>query len=651
MGRRNRSRRASSGQNHISGAEPLTSTGILPETFHLLAVALIAVLCWTCYFNSLHVPFVFDDAPNIVQNGGIHWTHLSWSGVCDAVVESRAYRRPVANLSFAVNYLFGQDNVRGYHIVNVTVHLLSGLLVYLLALATLRLAPPRSDENPPPGKSYWIALTAAVIFVCHPIQTQAVTYIVQRMTSMCTMFYLAALLGYIYGRTAKSPRDRWMYWGGGAVCWLLALGSKEIAVMLPVTIILYEWYFFQDLNARWGKRLLKVGLCGAGFLGLIALIVWVSAGSEPFQWLSQRLIGGYAHRDFSLGERLLTQPRVVMLYMSLLVLPLPSRLNLAHDITISQSLFDPLTTLLSIAVIVALLGSAIYLTRRQRLVSFCLLWFFFHLAIESTFIPLELVFEHRLYLPMFGFSLLAAWAIYRLLGSRSNWSIALAALLCLFLVVGTYQRNRVWQDPLTLWSDAVAKSPGDARAHLNLGNAWEDLNRAEEAETEFREALGLDPKYPQAHYNLGNVLHTQQRYEEAIEHYRQAVRYKPEHVKALNNWGVALRQLKQPQQEMARYAEALKIRPDFIDARMNYAEALHGAGRLEEAATHLRTLLTLEPRHAMAYNEWGRILIAQRRVREAVAMFERATALDPSFRQNLEMARSTVPQQGASSTP
>jgi tetratricopeptide (TPR) repeat protein len=488
----------------------------------------IAVLCLAAYSNGLSGPFVFDDRQNIRDNQSLHWTSLSWSGVQRAVRESPSSSRPVANVSFALNYYFGRDDVWGYHAVNVGIHLLTALLVYLLALATLGQVPPREDRPLPPSAARWIALSAALIFASHPIQTQAVTYIVQRMTSLCALFYLAALLLYIRGRTAEAPRRRWALWAGGFVCWVLALGSKQIAATLPLTILLYEWYFFQDLSTQWVKKNAESGLLVAALLGLVG---WAYLGSEPLD----RISAGYATRDFTLDERLLTQPRAVMLYLSLLVFPHPSRLNLAHHLVTSRSLVEPITTLLSMAGICGLLGLAIYLARRHRIASFCLLWFFLHLMIESSVIALEMVFEHRLYLPMFGFSLLVAWLLYALAGVRSRWAIAVAAAICLLLAVGTYQRNRVWQNQLTLWEDAVAKSPLYARPHNNLGNALQALGRTEEAIAHYQEALRIKPDYANAHYNWGLALPRLGRFEEAVMHNQEALRIEPDYAAAHNN--------------------------------------------------------------------------------------------------------------------
>ena len=264
--------------------------------------------------------------------------------------------------------------------------------------------------------------------------------------------YLATFVLYIYGRAAETSRRRFTLWAAGLACWILAMGSKQIAATLPLVVVVYEWFFFQDMSSRWVKRNAKYGLLA---LVLLCLMAWIYLGNQPWETLT----AGYARRDFSLGERLLTQFRVVMFYLSLLVYPHPSRLNLTHHMVTSQSLLQPITTLISMASIFGLLGLAVYLARRQRLASFCILWFFINLVIESSIIPLEMVFEHRLYLPMLGPALLASWLLFVAFRRRPRWAVGIAVAASLLLATGSYQRNPVWTDAVTLWTDAVNKSP------------------------------------------------------------------------------------------------------------------------------------------------------------------------------------------------
>ena len=196
--------------------------------------------------------------------------------------------------------------------------------------------------------------------------------------------------------------DIYLWFAGCFLAGILAMGSKESTAMLPVFIFLYEWYFFQDLDKSWFKRQLKY------LVAIVLLFCFVAGFYLGFDPLGKfNTLRDYVFKEFTIGQRLLTQTRVVLYYLSLIFYPNPSRLNLDHDFPLSYSLFDPFTTFLSLIIIVGLIALGLYLARRQRLISFCIFWFFGNLVIESSVIPLALIFEHRLYLPsMFVFLLI-----------------------------------------------------------------------------------------------------------------------------------------------------------------------------------------------------------------------------------------------------
>ena len=590
--------------------------------FHLLAALVIVVLGLAAYSNTLQVPFVFDDQANISDNAALRWTSLNWSNLVRTARESHSSSRPVANISFALNYYADGYDVWGYHVVNTAIHLLNAILVYLLALATFRRIPLPTDRKLRPSIEHWMALAAALIFVSHPIQTQSVTYTVQRMTSLAVLFYLFALLLYIYGRLASSRRHRWTYWGGCFLCWGLALGSKQIAATLPLIILLYEWYFFQDLSR---ERLKKIAPIALGAIVILAALTWIFMGDSPFQ----RLAIGYANRDFTLGERLLTQPRVVMFYVSLLLFPHPTRLNLNHFVETSQSFIEPMTTLFSFLGIFGLLGLAIFLAPRYRLASFCLLWFLINLVIESSFIALEMVYEHRLYLPMVGFALLAAWLIFTVVGRWPRWGIGLMAGICLLLAIGTYQRNETWKDKVSLWRDVVSKSPQDGRAHNNLANALQQHGHYEQAVTHYKLSLRWNPKYAPAHNNWGRMLGIHGHFEEAIEHFQRAVLLNPNYVEAHINWGNASHGQGRSEEALEIYQKAVQLRPDNADAHYNWGNALQALGRFDEAVFHFQKTESLNPAHPLLHITWGNCLAQQELLGEAAMHYRRALRIHP----------------------
>ncbi|UCD80735.1 MAG: tetratricopeptide repeat protein, partial [Desulfobacterales bacterium] len=403
--------------------------------------------------------------------------------------------------------------------------------------------------------------------------------------------------------------------------------TKEISATLPGFIILYEWYFFQGLSRQWGSRHLLILL---GFGLLILLISMIYFKNAPLA----RILSSYDTRDFTMTQRVLTQFRVVIFYISLLIWPRPSRLNLDHDFALSYSLTDPTTTLFAALAIMVLIVLAILTARRDPLLSFGILWFFGNLAIESSVIGLELVFEHRNYLPsMLGIMLMVALVLRYI---KPVWLgvIPLCIVGTLF-TAWTYQRNTVWVDEITLYQDCVEKSPAKARPHNNLGAALLRGGRVAEAVKQFRRALDMKHDYADAHYNLGSALARQGELEQGIRHFSETLRLQPKHLRALNDMGVALVLLGRYREAMEYLEAALKINPSDADVHSNLGFALKRLGDPDGAVRHLSKALAIDPDHADALNNLGLVLKDQGQIDAAYKLFARALQINP----NLEQAR------------
>lgn len=377
---------------------PKTGWKWRPSFRHLIAIVLIAGVAWVAYSNTFQVPFHYDDRPNIVENPNVQITVLTWDRLERLIKNTyNVSIRVFSYFTFALNYYFGGFNVFGYHLVNFLIHIASGIFLYWFLLMTFNLPSLKEKYGP---VSYKVALFSSLIFISHPIQTQSVTYIVQRMASMAGMFFLLSLALYIKGRLSTGwPRG--FYFGGMVLSYLLGVFSKENVAILPLFIALYEFYFFQnfDLSPR-GKKILFALLGVLLALGVFGFIIWG-------QRYMQEIKGGYEYRaslssPFTMWERVLTQSRVVLYYLTLLIFPHPSRLNLDHDFLTSKTIFDPPTTLISILIIAGLIGYSIWTAKKRPVLSFCILWYFGNLVIESSIFPLEIVYEHRLYLPAVG---------------------------------------------------------------------------------------------------------------------------------------------------------------------------------------------------------------------------------------------------------
>jgi Tfp pilus assembly protein PilF len=561
-----------------------------------LLCLLFGVIVFLLYSNTFQSPYIFDDWYHIEANRHIRLTSLSWDGIRQAAFDS-PLNRPVAYITLGLNYYFHGYELFGYHLVNIIVHLGAAIFLYMFLQATLSLQQARQKIN----YSDWLPLTAALIWLVHPVQVQSVTYIIQRMNSLAAMFYILSMLLYARGRLAKGRGGKAFLFTGSICSGILALGSKEIAATLPLFILLYEWFFFQDLSFVWlQKKILPI--LGVGLLLIFVIILFL--GLHPFSYIANT----YGIRDFTLIQRVFTEFRVVLFYISLLLFPYPGRLNIDHEFQLSFSLFDPSITIMSMGLLLGLFGLATFLARKERLISFCILWFLGNLVIESSVIGLEIIFEHRTYLP----AMLAIFAAV-LLGSRllpRKWpQISLALLIIVLLSIWTFQRNMTWQDEVTLRRDAVAKSPTKARALAILANALERNHEYVDAAYYYRKTLSLAPRNAaQIHYNLGNVLVAQKKYTEAVQHFSKAV----------------------------------ALSPDEVPMRLNLAIALSLQGNDIAASKELQELIRRHPREPRAHNNLGLLLMKQGKTKEAVFHFTKALALKPNFKQarlNLEAAR------------
>ncbi len=550
----------------------------------LSIAASTALLVVLIYSSSLSGPFLFDDGSNIQENPHIRLTRLSWEDLMRAGFESPLANRPVANISFALNYYLAGYRVAGYRLLNILIHILAGLFLYLFFKTTLSLPAVQARYGIHP----WLPYAAALIWLVHPIHTQSVAYVVQRMNSMAAMFYVLAMWLYARARLAKNRLNQGLLLAGCMSSGLLALGSKEIAATLPLFIFLYEWYFFQDLSRTWLKRGL---IFGAALLLLIIGVSCLYLDGHPLA----RLMAGYQTRNFTLVQRVLTEGRVIILYLSLLIYPNPSRLNLDYDFPISYSLLDPITTLLSLSVLIAGLALAVRLARKDRLFSFCLLWFFANLAIESSVIGLEMVFEHRTYLPSMLIILMGLVLAERFITSKTLKITAICSVVMVFCA-WTFERNTVWSSDVAIWSDTVTKSPQKARPHNNLGNALKRRGDIAGAIAQYKEALRINPNYAKAYNNLGNALAAQGEYGLAVEQLKHALQLNPAYAEAYNNIGVTLAGQKKFEESIAYFAEALRLKPDHAGAYNNMGSALVRLGRYRDALAHFYTALRLNPR-------------------------------------------------------
>jgi tetratricopeptide (TPR) repeat protein len=590
-----------------------------------LILAMIVLIGLLAYSNSFTVPFQFDDDGYIVHNPTIRTFHyfLVPSDVAtlsrqspESFPVSLRYAfmtRIVGYISFAINYKLGGLSVVGYHLVNLLIHIISALLVYLIVKATLKTdyfiaAAGRNDTW-----SYeLIAGASALLFVGHPIQTQAVTYISQRFASLAALFYLLSLFSYIRFRTSPPEHGRYRWYLTAVISAIFAMLTKEFTITLPIVVSLYEFTF---LSGK-GRERIRVLAPFAVILLIIPAIVFFKQGTLSAIDSTMRTITAADVTNIPRSHYLLTQFRVVVLYLRLLIFPINQ--NVDHDVPVYTSLLD-LPVFLSFLLLLALFSAGVLLSilsrgkkehAELRLASFGIFWFFITLSVESSIIPLgELAAEYRLYLPSIGMILafvsLLAYALRRFKRHkmlRSEIVYGLIGALVVLLSVGTYERNRVWASEISLWEDAARKSPAKLRPHLNLGTYYGFQGRLEDAKREIMTALTLAPTNPELHNNLGMIYRKMKAYDRAIDEYTTVLKLAPEDAIAHYNLGNVYLEQGRILEAAREYQVAVRMIPDYDEAHNNLGLAYCESGQFDAAIREYNLALRINPQNVKARN-------------------------------------------------
>lgn len=554
---------------------------------------------FAAYANSLGGPFLFDDVPAIVHNPSIRHLAAAWHPPADG---SGVAGRPLVNFSLALNYAAGGLDVRGYHLVNLAIHLLAGLTLFGVVRRTSTRA---------------IGFSAALLWMVHPLATESVTCVIQRTESLSALFVLLALYGWI--------RD-WK-WAAVAAC-ACGMLTKETAVVAPVLIVLYDYAFRESLPAAPRSRLAAMkGRAG-----------WYAALGATWGVTLGLLQAGGAHRGaaagFGLGVTpgtyLLTQAKAIALYLELVAWPHPLVLDYGDAVVTSVT-----AVLLPGLLLVTLLAVSLYAlcgTTRWRAAGFLGTSFFVLLAPSSSVVPLvsQTIAEHRMYLPLAVVMAGVAAAIAAFRGARVTVGLSVACAAVLGWV--THARNAVYRSGIAIWEDTAAHAPDNPRAHNNLGLALAAVpGRAGEAILQYQAALRLRPRYPEAHNNLAILLDAAGDSGGAIAHYRAAIATRMNYPEAWQGLGIALGHASRAAEAEAAFRRALDLRPDAPEAHYNLAAQLEQMpGRAGDAAREYRRAVDLQPDYADAHYNLANVLASvPGRMPEAIVEYEAALRLNP----------------------
>jgi tetratricopeptide (TPR) repeat protein len=655
--------------------------GLMRPINYWIVLIILTFFTLIIYSNIHRYPFVFDDTVQIEDKNKIR--ELKGFLSIDKLFDPR----PLVDFTFALNYKVGKLSVFGYHLVNVVIHIANAFIVYLLALNIFQLLLyPAKNSNFAGSYISSVALVSALIFVAHPIQTQAVTYTAQRYTSVGALFYFLSVLFYIRGRRSiqrfeassesaqgkkgnkrpgekrrnygstvnptgqaekqkckqterslKMPKDfstlrvAYVGWFGFAFIFgALAFLCKQNTASLPGIILLVEYILFDRTWKGWKKKLTWFT---PAFFIMSIFILYVSGFFKVGFNFGSLLedVSAFSRETFEITRwnYLCTQFNVIAIYIRLLFLPFGQ--NLDHMYPFKVGFFDGLTPL-AFLFLCSIVSIGIWYLRKKPVVSLGIFWFFIALSVESSIFPIsDAMFEHRLYLPMFGFAIVVAYSIFSLLSEKKSWAVTISVVIVVTLGTATYLRNRVWENNVTLWMDVLSKNPENYRAHNNLGNALKERGGLNEALRHYYEALRIKPDFGDAHNNLGTTLMSQGKLDQAINHLYKAVEFAPGYASAYNNLGVALAANGDLKEAYRFFADALRVNPNFAGAHNSLANTLAQEGKLEKAVTHWYKAIEINPEYAEPHYNLGIVMGRKEAFNEAIEHFSKAIRIKPDY--------------------
>jgi tetratricopeptide (TPR) repeat protein len=634
----------SKGRPHQEAEQPVPE-GAASSRPVWAAILILVVAVVAAYANSLHGPFIFDDEPSIESNPSIR--SLAFPQVLLAPPEAVTVTgRPLVNLSLAINYAVGGLAVEGYHLVNLALHLLATLALFALVRRTL-LLPGLAERFR--SSATGLALGVALLWAIHPLQTESVTYVVQRAEVMVGLFFFLTLYTFLRSTSAPSSGP-WTVATVGACA--LGMASKEVMATAPLMVFLFDRCFVagsfkESLRRRW--RL---------WLGLAATWVLVP--------LLYHLSGNRGRSaGFGLGmsawQYARTQFGCIVHYLRLTFWPDPLVLDYGQGIANSAAEIVPYAL-----VVLALLALTVVALVVRPKWGFLGAWFFVILAPSSSIVPLatQTEAEHRMYLPLAAVVAALAIAFYAKLG-RFRWAAVLVVVLAVALGWRTHARNIDYQSEMAIWEGNIREvpsndrgyltraslfwsmgrfdaaledydrclslNPRNAKAYLGRGNVHSDQGERAQALQDYETALTLDAKLADAYDGRGGVLLAQGQIDRAMQDFETALSLDPLLANAYLNRAHVHDARRELDLAIRDYTMVIKLRPDFALAYSNRCSALASRGEFEAALEDCDRAITLRPDLAGAYSNRGRTLQTRGRFADAIRDYDQAIALRPDL--------------------
>jgi tetratricopeptide (TPR) repeat protein len=566
------------------------------------AIILIAVIGFSIYVNSLKGEFIWDD--DFLVKDNLYIRNLSNIGDIfsesifpEAVLEETGFYRPVQIVSYLVDYSLWKLDVRGYHLTNVLLHVLVAIAIFWLINILFG--------------DFILSLFTSILFVAHPIHTEAVSYISSRSDSLAALFMLLCFIFYI----KEQKSNKIIFYFSAILCYLAALLSRELSFILVILLLLYHYTFKQSFKLR-------------SFLSLL----FITFGYILLRFTVLKHIFPDVVVTTTFFQRLPSFFAAITSYLSLLLFPF--HLHMEYGIKFFQ--FSDPKVIIGVLVISVLL---IFLWRKGRknaLVFFSILWFFILLLPVSNLYPINAYMaEHWLYLPSLGFFLIAASGlsyVYKDKRYRNAAVIFTAALVCFYSYL-TVKQNEYWRQPKSFYERTLKYAPDSARVYNNLGLLYANDGENEEAAVLYKKAIEIDPNYARAHNNIGVVYREMEKNQEAIVSYRKAVELNPKYAQAYNNLGRVYSAVGKSQEAIDAYKKAIEISPNYIKAYNNLGVVYSVMGNREEAEAMYMQAMEINSNYALTYNNLGSLYSNEGKNEKAISLYKKAIEIDPAYEQ------------------
>ena len=567
-----------------------------------VSVLLIVIVGLTIYFNALGNEFVWDDQVLISKNPLIgSWgniprvftTRLYWNknpNVVKSDIKTIDFYRPLQTISYMLDFSFWKLRPAGYRLTNILLHIVNAIFLYSL----LNLI----------SNNQKVSCAAALLFVCHAVHTQAVTYIAGRADILAGLFLLLLMILYI---------KRFQF--AAVISFALALLSKEIAFIFPFVLAAYEICYGSEKRTVRQRLLYRVG---PFFMVSIAYIVLrFFALNLTAEALFQSKIAFYI--------RLITMPRIIIEYIYLLFLPL--NLHMQRFIMFSTSIFD-IRVIISV-IALGCLFAAVYINRRRfKIVSFGMLWFFIMLfPALNVFATLNAqMSEHWLYLPSLGFFMALSTVMVSMYGAGSTHAVkrfSKAAITGIFISavvlysVLTFERNKDWKDNTTIYADTLRYAPHNSNVRYNIGNAYFRMERYDDALAEYLASVKIDPRLVGSYINIGGIYDSRGEHERALEVLREGARANPGHAFLYQAMGAINIHAARYSDAIAAYKKAIALGPGSADLYSGLGIAYLKGGSYSESETSLKKALKLSPRSADIHYYLGVVYFYKKNLKKA----------------------------------